>query len=503
MPPLNYDRMIREVEAGLPCARQYLDDARIAQAVYDYDAQRYGYLFAREAENPADQAARPYRPSGFAREIVEILTEHLYCPGPSRTWSDPAGQELLQRVYADNDIQGLMADADELSTLNDCAAIQVDAAAGSFAARPLTLRLWGREQYHVWTDPNDALAPSAVVTIDQYDETTRYRLWTAEEVRTYESAKGSVTSRETGREPNTYGIIPFAFVHYKRPIRRFFEPGLSDLIVQAELRINDRLSQLDETVKKHLNPIPIATDVPADWQPIVEPMRFIRLRSAGGIGASGGYDPGRAPTLQFLQASPDVGAAWNDVREYCDVVLEAARVPRAAARMEQAGIASGIQIIVEQAPLLTRARRRRGPFARYETELARVILTCAGNHYGRPQYVASAASGTLALAWPQPSVPIPTQDRLELLQAEVRVGLKSYLMSVEEWYGVDRAQAIHIVQQIEADQAALAAIAPGLAESHARPEADDRQDQDAGRGSGSDRGTDDDDEHEDTEDDET
>lgn len=465
MPPLNYDRMIAEIRGGLKCARQELDEAREAQAFYDFEGERYAaWRFAREAESPADQQMRPYRPSGFTREIVEVLCEHLYSPGPSRRWSDAAGQELLDRVYADNDIQGLMADADELATLNDCCAIQIDAGDGDFGSRPCTLRIWSRDQFHVFTDPRDALKPVAVVTIDEYDETRRYRLWTDEEVRTFETSKAGLSGGTAPQEvpgspePNTYGELPFAFVHYKRPVRKFFEPGLQDLIVKAEIRINDRLSRLDESIHKHLNPLPTAKNVPADWQPIVEPMRFIRLRSSGGIGASGGYDRPADPELSLLQATIDIAGAWLDTQNYAQMVLEAARVPMSSVRMEQTGVASGIALVVEQAPLLTRARRRRGPFARYELDLARKVLACLGRHYGRPQLVASAASGRLSLAWPQPSIPIPTQDRLDMLTSEVRGGYKSHVQAVGEWYGVDRDQAVEILRQIDADTKELSSI---------------------------------------------
>ena len=65
-----------------------------------------------------------------------------------------------------------MLRADQLSTLNDCAAIQVDAADGLFGRIPAAAAgLGGRE--FTWTDRTDRTRPVACVTIDRYDLSTR------------------------------------------------------------------------------------------------------------------------------------------------------------------------------------------------------------------------------------------------------------------------------------------------------------------------------------------
>jgi hypothetical protein len=456
-----------EVERGLQNERPRLNDAVMARAFYDYEGRRYATLFMRDAETTFDFLGRPYRPSGFVREVVDVLTEHLYAPGPTRQWSDDAGQELLDRVYQDNHIDSLMLRCDQLSTLADVCAIQVDAMEGEFAERPLTLNLWEAGEFTAWTDPNNAREVVAVCTIDRFDQQTRYRLWNAAEVWTYLTKKGDGTAGGRvadlqSKEPHDYGCVPFSFIHYDLPIQQFWAAGISELLVNAEIRLNDRLSRLDEAINKHLNPVATATNVPSDWQPVIEPLRFIKLRSTGGIGATGGYEAGKDPVLAYLQAQIDTAGAWLDLTNYLNQVLEALRVPASSVRMEQTGVASGISLIVEQAPLLTRARRRRYPFQVYEASLAKTILTCAGTHYGIPSLVSSAKSGRLALAWPKPSVPIPTADVLELGIAEVQAGLKSLLMLVQDWYGVGREQALQIMEQIQEDQADAGKINPAI-----------------------------------------
>jgi hypothetical protein len=381
-----------EVKAGLPNESIAMDAALERQAFFDGDGFRYERRFRRDAESSFDFQGRSHRPSGFLRECVEILCEHLYSPGPSRRWSEPGPDALLQRVYADNLIDALMLEADQLSTLNDWCGIQIDPGAGDYALKPITYRLWGREQLAVWTDPEDATRPAVVCTKDKYDEQTRYRLWTDElfqefltpKLRPGQTAGGRVAEPVGPPEPHGYGCLPFSFVHYRLPVRDFDVTGIGRLLFEAEVHLDDRLSRIDESIHKHINPIPVAEGMPADWKPILEPGRFIRVPRTGMVpGPSGGFERGEFARLYYLTASIDVEGAWLDTTNYINRVLEAARVPLSAARMEQQGVASGISLMVEQEPLLKRAEQRRQAKRVMESDLARRTLTVCRNHYGR------------------------------------------------------------------------------------------------------------------------
>jgi hypothetical protein len=470
-PPVNLARYIEECEAGLPNAKVDIDGAMKRQAFFDYDGFRYEADFKRDAESSFDYQGRPHRPSGFLRECIEILTEDVYAPGPSRTWSDELGDILLQQTYRDNHIDALMAEAERLCTLNDVAAIQIDAGEGDYAEKPITYRLWGREQFHVWTDPDNVTRPIALVTIDKFDLQTRYRLWNEEVVVTFLTKKsnemkgGRVAYQVGPPEPHDYGTIPFSFVPYTLQIRDFWVSSIGELLGKAEIRIDDRLCLLDESIAKHLNPIPVAEGVPDAWKPIVEANRFMRMPlAAPRISATGGYEPGERARLYFLERRIDVAGAWEDCTNYMNQALTAARVPLTAARMEQAGVASGISLLVEHAPLLKRARKRQGAYKVHETALARKTLICAGNHYGKSALVTSATAGELLLGWPQASVPIQTPDQLEMVQAEIRGGFKSYFQGLQQWYGLGRDEAVEMAKSIEVDNSELARIAPSLVE---------------------------------------
>jgi hypothetical protein len=390
--PVDLSLYRSEVEAGLPNEQPGLDEATERQAFYDYDGFRYERRFRRDAESSFDFAGRSHRPSGFLRECIDILCEHLYSPGPARRWDDAAGDRLLQRVWQDNVIDAFMLEADRLSTLNDWCGIQVDPGKGDFASKPITYHLWGREQLAVWTDPDNSTIPQVVCTKDKYDAQTRYRLWSDTEVQTFLTPKLRPGQTTGGRlaepvgppEPHGYGCLPFSFVHYTLPIRDFDVTSIGEFLWKAEICIDDRLSRLDEAIHKHMSPIPVAEGMPANWKPDIEPGRFIRVPRASAVpGGSGGYERGEFARLYYLQATIDVAAAWEDCRNYMNQALEAARVPLSAARMEQQGVASGIALMVEQEPLLKRAESRRQAKRVMESDLARRTLTVCRSHYGR------------------------------------------------------------------------------------------------------------------------
>ena len=444
-----------EIEAGLPNEKGALDEARENHAFFDLDAERY--IPMREAESTFDYERREKRTSGFMRECIEVLTDDLYSPGPSRTFDVPAGQKFLEKVWQDNLVDALMQRADELTHINRVVAVQVDACEGVFDEKPITLRLWGRDEFLVWTSPEDITKVAAVCTIDRWDLTTRYRLWTADLVEEYKTDKAEGTAGGTAPVlvsslPHDYGRIPFGFCWYDLPVRSFFPASPGTFLRRAECRIDDRLSRLDESIHKHLNPLPVAKNVPDDWQCIIEPQRFIILRSRGPVMTDNGYMPGAEPSLEYLQPKIDVSGAWLDLTNFANQALEASRVPLCAVRAEQDGTASGFALVCEQAPLLKRAKRRRAPAFFSECDIAKAILECAGNHYGKPELVNAGRTGRLTLGWPEPTIPVPGPDRDATNAAAIAGGTKSKTMVVMETYSCDRPQALEILKQIAEDR---------------------------------------------------
>lgn len=469
-PTLDKSSIIEEVKYGLRNERGRLADASENQSFVDLDGERF--TPRREAETEFDFAGRPKRDSGFMHQAVNRLCQHMYNPGPRRTAQDaPQADKVLQVVYEQCHIDAVMHEAEKLCTTNDVAAIEVKAIDDGKRYdpdNPIELQIWGGDEFAVFLDPRDQRKAFAVVTIDAYDESTRYRLYFEDEVLTFttkkmqvEQAKSGVIAYQVGDpEPNTYGCLPFAFVHYCAPVRRFWTPGPGTFLRRGEKRINERLSVLDELIDKYCMPIGIFKNVSIEFNPEVGPGRFLRLVKADGGYDGDGYSPGGEPSADYLQAQLQIESIWSDCKEFMGQLAEAIDLPPAALRLDYSDAPSGISIVIRSAPLLTRARQRRPIFQWAETDLARTICTCVGNHYGQADLVTAAKSLRVLLSWPEPKIPIPGPERDLSDDWELQRGSKSRLQVIQERYGLTRDQAVDHLQQVADDEKQADEILP-------------------------------------------
>jgi hypothetical protein len=442
-----------QVESGLPAVKPLIDLCIESRAFYNLDAQQYHQQ--RPSESSFDWVHRKYRQSGFTRQCVDILCQHLYCPGPSRQIDDEHAEEFLEKVWSDNHYDSLMNECDRLSTLNDVVAIQIDAGDGDFNVKPITLIPWEKGEFWAWTDPEDSTNPIVVVTIDRFNETTTYRLWNDKEVRVYRTRQnGRIANFQPGESGNhEYGALPFAFVHYEFPHRNFWTTGLGHHLASAESIINDDLSLMKEYKDKYHNPICLAYGLPSTWQPVIEPGRWMKVPGKDLTpSGSGSFASGDNVELKYLQVQLQLVEAWQDITLFLNQVLESCEIPKSAVRMEETSAKSGVAIIAEQIPLLNRARRRRPAFQVYESRIASKILRCAGNHYEDKKLVDAADKAKLTLGWSDPSIPFPSVDRNEIYKGELEIGVRSRLQIIQEMYGCDRDRALEILKQIAEDK---------------------------------------------------
>ncbi len=477
--------IIGEVEKGLPSSghRKRLADAIENQAFYDLDGERYAQR--REAETEFDFAGRPRRSSGFVQQAVDRLCEHTYNPGPTRTVvGDGLANSLLRQVYEDNHIDCLMHHAECLATLNDVTAIEVKCT--NDADKPVDLQIWGADEFTVFVDPDDPRKPTAVVSIDRFNQQHRYKLWFADEVRTFltsqwspdKTAGARVATQQGDPEPNTYGCIPFSFVHYRAPVRQFWTPGPGSFLRKAELRLNDRLSEVDELILKYGRPIGLFKNVGPEFTPEVGPGRFMRL-NRGGTGYTGeGYADGGEPSAEYLQAVLAIESIWLDLEKYIKQVANAVNLPYSALELDYQDATSGIALIIKEAPLLGRARNRRRIYQLAETSLAKTVLTATGNHYGHAELVTQAKAIQLVLAWPEPRIPIPDPQRDLLDEWEMQLGIKSRVQVLMERYSLTRDQAIQHIRQVAEDEEEAKEANPDLQEPELPSELENTADED-------------------------
>ena len=266
-PTLNRQLILDEVARGRRNEGDRLADAAENLAFLDLDGERF--IPRREAEVEFDYASRIKKSLGFTHKIITKLCEHTYNPGPQRSVSgDTAADELLQQVYEQCHIDATMAEAELLATANMVAAIEIKATNDD--DEPISLQLWGGEEFAVFLDPNDQRKAYAVCTIDRYDCQTRYRLWFDDVVHTFITKKADPARGETGvvafelansPEENTYGTIPFAWLPYSTQVKRFWTNSPGTFVREADKTMCTEASELAETIAKFNYPIGIFTNV--------------------------------------------------------------------------------------------------------------------------------------------------------------------------------------------------------------------------------------------------
>jgi hypothetical protein len=386
------------------------------------------------------------------RRVIDLLTANLYRKGPERTWPGLESATLgLQAIYQANGADALWQEADRLSLVNQVAAIQVAPDLEGATEGPFRFYLWGGGDLVVWLDSEDPRRPGAVATLDLFDNRRRLRLYTEAERVTFATEKwselrtaGGTAFKEIEREPNTYGVIPFAFAHSSYPARYFWTPGPGSALRQLNYHVNYRLSTAADDVL-HNRPIGVVEGAMPEYQ-------FPRDRKAGewttvpSVADAGGTVMGDARASYIVC---DFGYLQQDLEQLqamLDRALEMLGIPAASIRLEQSSTQSGVALMAEQVPLVLWAESRQRPFSRYEQDLARLVARMAAVDAAEaPTGVTAAewlqASETpLQLKWPEmsPRMPGPQTDQSDQwlldnqLTSRKRLAMERFKMTGEE-----------------------------------------------------------------------
>lgn len=456
---INIQAIEDEIVAGLQeNVRKRLDEARVN---HDFYLGNFGPYSPRDVGRDYE-APRYIRTSLIMYRIVQVLTQHLYARGPSRTLTDaPEATEWLQAEYARLGVDGLLQEADRLSTVGDVCAIQI--AGTGDPESPIRILLWPAHQFHVWESDEDPTVADAVATIDYTDERRRLRLWTADEVRTYETDKlmpgqtaGGTAYRLVDTELHDYGLPPFAFVHFNQPSTQFWSGGLGDNLRVLNDYMNSFLTEAGDNLRYAGKQITVMFGVSEAWNPPkpIKPADIWKVPPAYLDEGGNGIPPDIKP-LETNDAGIEVG--WNDAQSYIDHSLECYGIPPSTIRMVQTSAKSGAAIVGEQLPLIIYAMGRQRPFGSYEKQLARVSLAVGraeSARMGRP--VASLdprlADG-LALRWPSlvPELPLygAAQDQAD--QWALACGLTSRIQVTMRKFNMTRDEALAHLRDVAKD----------------------------------------------------
>jgi len=420
------DQIEREILAGLPNELGRLEDALFNLEFYQGDFSRWS---VRE-EGQTSDSNRYQRNSQFMRRVVLKATDLLYRKGPIRKLPDhPEASEWLDHCYKLNGVDAILQEADRLTHVSDVAAIQVEPTEDPDC--PIKLRLWDASCFIVWCASDDPCVPVAVATRDKVDAQRRLRLWTHVDVRTYLTDRydeitktaGATAYKRVDVTPHPFGRLPFAFVHYSRPVTQFWTPGPGTHLRLTNDWINKRATDLFDACRYNLNPIVVFKNVRPGFQPSrpVKPGDHWTLLADTDVAGDGVGDP----SAEYLQADPSfVAAGWDDLNSAIDHELEMQGISPATIRLTQERAASGAAIVAEQLEPVKAAEGRRNDFEWYEHELARVVLAVGGVYLKGPsmieeytvtgaQLTAAAQSPGLVLSWPSlfPKLPGSETDQ--------------------------------------------------------------------------------------------
>lgn len=456
---------VSEIIAGVPNERERISDA-LRNLDFLYMRNKF-YIPMHASEAQIDYEYRPKRIVTLVSRVIDVLTQHLYNPGPTRRLdNDEQLDSVLQAIFTNNHINDLMQSAEALSLLNSVSAFEIQATGDP--ADPIKIVPWGAEEFVAWVYPNDPTRVFSLATIERSNGKSRYKYWTPEAIQEFETEgyNLSVTSGARVAKPitkpyrNPYGILPFSFVHARPPVRDFWTPGIGDLITACNQWIDVELSNAANGARYYANPIPCAYNVDATWSPKYRAGAFMHIPAMAPSSVDG--KPQAEPKLEYLSANLNFSGIWEDISNHINTVLDGLGIPQTSYRMVDVSAQSGIAIIAEQAPLLTWAKKRQPAFIRYEKNLVRTILQVMQASYDFPDG-GKAVEDSLAdlkytVTWGEPEIPIPGPDRDQADEFELQNGLTSEVQIYMRRHGATREEALQAMARFAQDRAELLKI---------------------------------------------
>lgn len=405
--PADIEKQVKDGFAGdYPRILDFLKNKQAYNAEFDeLMAAAANYAIPRKS----------WRYAVLMRRAVIVLSKYLYKNPPRRNiLGDPASTDLIDRLYRSQNVDSLLQIADRMTYVTDFSAIEVYPDFQSNV--PLKFRVWDGSEIVPMFQPGDVKNPVAVATLSAYGSSQYIvRVYTADTIQTYRAQEKSAELVESGI--NYFGIIPFTFFHYEMPTNSFYSSGIGKSLRDMNIHLVRRITDIADQITS-LRPKGYVKNVPPQWvmPPNLRPDEFTTMPNAFNA-------QGEGPEADIGWLNPDVSFTsldWQDISNWVDMGLEMLGIPPSAVRMEQQGGTSGVAIQSEQLPLLEEAENRRTPFQKYESDLAKVVLTCAARQslvsnvdFGVPpeQMLATAESLQMSFRWPPMTSNRPGPDR--------------------------------------------------------------------------------------------
>lgn len=511
-----------QIESGLPDSQERRDRARKNDAFYRM--RGVVYIEKRESETDTDFARRPKHVSYLVKKAIDTLGRRLYQPAPVRKLVLPDGSvadtessdgstidpetsginaglapdgtpyvdsypplgpadvdlvsDWLEKTYKAAKANAILDSANKRAVLNDAAAIQV--AATGDPKKPIRLWVYSAHEFEVFCDPEDPTQPWAVVTIAVTQASVGkmkrvYTLYTDTHEYTYETKPFSSLESQAGgtraifqrSRKHGYGILPFAFFHNETPVEQFWCGGIGTALTETESNINDRLSDLDDLVQKFVCPDYFGRNLDVNFRYSKRPGRIQLLKPPASVSA--GEAVMGPPEVFHVQPQLNIEEIWLGVSKTATQIFANLDVPITSSWDNTQSPTSGLQVIAQDAPYMEYLMHRQLPTKSTESELAKVVLTVAGNHYQSPILLAAAEQTEIDLEFPAPVTLVPTPERNQDIQWKIEWGLMSQIEAIMQQRGVTRDQAEKIAAQVAQDRALIESLQQGNTPPTAMP----------------------------------
>ena len=486
--------------------RSQLSRLESARANLDFYEGNFLEAPVRAKGNTAYDSARYPRHSLIMQRIVNVLTNNLYAEGPVRKLVPPgaevetgengegttgdrsydAATAWLNECYKRNKVDSMWQEADRMACVSEACAFQVSA--WSDPEWPVRITLLDASQFCVWPNRDQPLVPDLVAVLDVVDDRRRLRLYSDESIIVYmtpEPVDNSQVSAPlnqnyeySGEMPNPYGVLPFSFVHFNLPVRKFWTGSPGNGLRLINDGINYKMTETFDCIRYNLRPIVTLKNTRPDWKPPapIMPGDVWHLSQA----SDSTREDGNEPDASYLQADPSfVEADWQDTQSFIDHTLEMHGVPPSVIRMTQDSVRSGVAIVAEQLPVIQWAKSRQKPFGFYEEDLARLVLKIGARHLGIQEdetYKATASDleavslhPGLVLKWPNmyPRIPGEDSDRADDFRLEKRLASKTILLMERECLTREEAEERleEIAEDLKREQELFSEVEPEITQA--------------------------------------
>ena len=463
--------ILNEVKQGCASHERCLVKARELQDWYEGDSEKY--VAFRPAEDALSWLTRPKRVSFITRQAVNKLTSHLYKPGPRhrRITADNTVDVWYNRVAQDMQLNGLMRQADRLATLHGLVAIGVYPTGNP--ARPINYHFFPRYDFCFWTSADDPRVATAVCTISKSGaDTIRYRLWTRTHYYTFFKGKtwgytpgGWNVARfdpaQSGLHP--YGVLPFAFMTHELPTTELETKGLGHLLTKINRALNIDKSNLAHWVHHYARPLGFISGVGPEWRPRFIEGGFVPLT----VRHDSTEDAPVVPEAHYLESNIDIRAIRDYIRGEANDALKELDIPISIETqgdgLGSAQMASGISIAAQDADLITYAKGRQPLFELHETRLAALVCRIAASEVAGLPSLAGLLTGfaddpSLRIAWPEPSIDLPGDERDKADTFELEYDLTDPIELLMRRQGLTEGEAIEQFRSIQRRKSIAAAL---------------------------------------------